>query len=166
MYRFVRHVRVYVWACSCWRGGRSRTVLVPPSGNGAPCPATLTVLSCTVAPPATCLSNVTNTCANGVLDAPPETDVDCGGNSTCSRCGESQLCSTSTDCASNLQCGSSGTCVGEFVLPCGWWRCSRVCGGSTAVPDAPVLLCACNGPRQPWRAGLCGCVACALLTEH
>lgn len=58
---------------------------------------------------AACGSTASDTtmCSNGTKDA-METDVDCGGSSTCSRCGAGKVCSANSDCQSN-QC-VNGTC--------------------------------------------------------
>ena len=93
-----------------------------PNSLGKPCPATLQVQQCDVVPPASCtsptavVSDVTDTCSNGVTDAADgETDVDCGG--PCSGCGESKSCRSAVDCDYGLQCGAATlTCVGTFVL--------------------------------------------------
>lgn len=49
-----------------------------------------------------------NTCSNGTKDA-TETDVDCGGSSTCARCAVGKSCTANSDCQ-NSQC-TSGTCA-------------------------------------------------------
>lgn len=50
----------------------------------------------------------TDTCSNAKKDA-PETDVDCGGGSSCARCGDGKSCSTGSDCQSG-QC-TGGVCM-------------------------------------------------------
>lgn len=49
-----------------------------------------------------------DTCSNGKKDA-AETDVDCGGGSTCARCAVGKACTANSDCQSS-QC-TSGTCA-------------------------------------------------------
>ena len=94
---------------------RTRSIIVAPNVRGQACPSILQVFQCAVALPASCRSSATaavDSCGNGVLDAPPETDVDCGGDGGCPRCSEAQDCAVDSDCASGLQCSAGGTCVG------------------------------------------------------
>jgi hypothetical protein len=82
------------------------------SGQGLACPPLSTlrqVESCSVSSPTT---PTCSACSNSVQDV-NETDVDCGGTSTCTMCGEGKLCSSTADCAANLLCSVNNTCVCE-----------------------------------------------------
>ncbi|MDP1827899.1 MAG: hypothetical protein Q8L48_31790 [Archangium sp.] len=57
---------------------------------------------------------VATQCADAIK-ATDESDVDCGGTSTCARCGVGQACTGSLDCASGLTC-EANQCKASFLL--------------------------------------------------
>jgi hypothetical protein len=82
------------------------------SGQGLACPPLSSlrqVETCSMPSPVTSC----DVCANGISDV-GESDVDCGGNSTCTKCGEGKSCLSSTHCAANLLCSVNNTCICEY----------------------------------------------------
>ena len=88
---------------------RYRRILQYPANGGAPCNDTTVIVQCT--------RTVSGcpTCSNGLQDG-GEVDVDCGGASSCRRCGPGQACAADTDCATGLACTSSRTCVSTTLV--------------------------------------------------
>lgn len=87
----------------------SKGVLQFPIGSIGSCNVTdwIQVEACTVTAAGSCPS-----CHNGVRDG-SESDIDCGGTSTCSRCEGGWFCSSHSDCASGYECGIGNSCVGK-----------------------------------------------------
>lgn len=54
-------------------------------------------------------------CEDGVMNG-GESGVDCGGSTSCPRCGEGNSCFVSTDCGVGLECSAFGTCIGEISV--------------------------------------------------
>ncbi len=90
-----------------------------------------------------------------------ETDVDCGGNDTCPRCGDGKSCTQNSDCA-GMSC-TGGTCQPT----CGdgqkdGQETDVDCGGPKCMQCADTKGCAADADCQ---SGICQNMACATIYE-
>jgi hypothetical protein len=106
-------------------------VLQYPQNGGSSCGSLVVTEACTV-------SGVTcSACDNGSKDS-SESDVDCGGSSPCSRCGDGRKCGSISDCSSGLTCTNGRVCVGTPPHPSFCWFDSS--GFSFCLPFSAASL--------------------------
>ena len=81
-----------------------------------------------------------------------ETDVDCGGATTCAKCADGKHCAAATDCAGN-RC-TAGTCTSctdgkmnadESDADCGGTMCTACANGKRCVATTDCASRICNG---------------------
>ncbi len=119
---------------------------------------------------AACVGSIctVSTCANGTKDA-DESDVDCGGSSSCPRCDPGEVCTDRTDCASNAPCVSGAcaplTCANgmqdgnETGIDCGGADCGP-CGAQACTLDSDCASsdceCGADSGNCSTNSGRCG----------
>lgn len=98
-------------------------------------------------------------CVDGIRNQ-AETDVDCGGPTTCLRCAATKSCNANSDCQSNA-C-QAGVCLAQATCTDGFTDGTETdvdCGGSCAADCALNKTCSTNGDCQTsfCTGGLCKC---------
>ncbi len=98
-----------------------------PLGQGVACPPLserVEVVACT----AVSSGEACSLCTNGATDV-DESDVDCGGASTCGVCQSGAVCRTTDDCASGHVCSGNMTltCLGACPVA-STGGCVAMCG--------------------------------------
>jgi hypothetical protein len=164
---------------------RTKSLLQPPVGSLGPCSLSSWIET------RSCTGNVTlpcPSCSNGVADV-DESDVDCGGRSSCPRCEGGWYCTSDSDCAAGYECGTGQFCIGtnccvmvlafpfgkqHHAILCVYW-CESLSAHSTGSIVVSLLcswLCDavwCCIRLLPWSGGVslhynsgCTCARCAV----
>eukprot|EP00041_Stephanoeca_diplocostata_P042096 m.10158 g.10158 ORF g.10158 m.10158 type:complete len:689 (-) comp7250_c0_seq1:3439-5505(-) len=95
--------------------------LIPATGGGLDVPIQVSVRDSTgpiafTGSESADIVRIVDTCTDGVQDG-GETDVDCGGNGTCPRCGQLQGCVQDTDCDGDFRCSDTVCNVANVHIP-------------------------------------------------
>ena len=109
-----------------------------PSGGGSACPNETSLYSlfpCV-------LNSVCTSCSDGSRSV-NESDVDCGGASTCARCAAGFGCEAVTDCAPDLVCGINNTCIGVSPRPGSCDANDQWLAAKVLLSPASWTLCVC-----------------------